>query len=192
MKKTIFILFMGLIITTGITAQDFIKYPIKSGSVNYTMNMMGVDNNMVVYFTGNGGVQCTDVQMEMFGQKIHSRSIVKGKTAFNLDMTEKTYTVEELSEEQIKKMSNYFSDKDATMEGVTKLGEEVLLGKNCQIYSMNKDGADMKLWIWEGLMLKMETVAMGMTVNMVASAISETAPDPALFEIPSDFIKKEQ
>jgi hypothetical protein len=63
------------------------------------------------------------------------------------------------------------------------------MDKTCQIYKMTKDGAEIKFWSWKGLMLKMESNVQGMSMNMKATAISESAPDQSLFEIPSDFTK---
>jgi hypothetical protein len=59
----------------------------------------------------------------------------------------------------------------------------------CQVYTLNKDGAEVKLWSWKGLMLKMESSAMGMVINIVATSINESAPDQSIFEIPEDFSK---
>lgn len=189
MKKATLILILGFLIITGNSIQAQMTYPIKTGSIAYTMSMMGTDNLMTMYFSDNGNVQCTETQMEMFGMKIHNRSIVKDKKTFTLDMTQKTYTETDLSAEDFEKMNFFSSDDALAKEGATKVGEEEILGRNCQIYKLTKDGADMKMWIWKGMMLKMETVAQGMTINMVATAITESAPDASIFEVPSDFTK---
>jgi hypothetical protein len=91
MRKLIFLLLMSFIVNLGLSAQE-INYPVKTGSVSYTMSMMGTDNLMVMYFNENGKSQCTDVQMEMFGMKIHNRTIIKDKKSYVLDMAKKTYT----------------------------------------------------------------------------------------------------
>jgi hypothetical protein len=94
-----------------------------------------------------------------------------------------------VNEADLKKNSFYMSDSDITKEGVTKLGEEEILGKTCQIYSLTENGAEVKLWVWKGMMLKMESSQQGMTIKIIATEISESTPDQALFEIPSDFTK---
>jgi translation elongation factor P/translation initiation factor 5A len=190
MKKLTLILILGLTLNFGLSAQDFYKYPISSGSVTYKMSMMGTDNTVVTYFKNNGNMQCTDMEMELFGMKQHNRTILKGNKSCTLDMNQKTYTEIEISNEDMKKQGMFLDEENAAqMEGVTKLGEEVILGKTCQIYSMNKDGAEMKFWTWKGLMLKMEANSQGMVISMNATAISESSPDEVLFEIPSDFTK---
>lgn len=104
-------------------------------------------------------------------------------------MALKIYTVSDLDPNS-QNMKLYSSEETLIKEGAKKLADEEFLGKNCQVYSMTKDGADIKLWVWQGLMLKMETSAQGMTMSMIATTISESSPDPVLFEIPSDFTKK--
>jgi hypothetical protein len=187
MKKPILLLLIGLLFNIGLSAQPNINYPIKSGSVSYTMSMMGTDNLMTLYFDDNGNKNCMDVQMEMFGMKIHNRTVIKDKRSYVLDMTQKTYTENEASEADYKKV--FMSDEDMAKEGITKLGEEEIIGKNCQIYSATENGAEVKFWIWKGMMLKMETASQGMTIKMIATSISESTPDPTLFDIPSDFTK---
>jgi hypothetical protein len=190
MKKLSLILILGIILNTSLSAQKAINYPLKVGSVQYTMSMMGTESIMTLYFEDNGNTQCSNTEMVMFGMKINSRNIIKGKMSYALDMTQKTYTETELSEEDLQKAASYYSDESVTeMEGVTKLSDEVVLDKNCQVFLMNKDGAEMKMWTWKGLLLKMEMTSQGMKIDIVATSISEANPDKSFFEIPSDFTK---
>jgi len=189
MKKILSLIFLGIVLNTAINAQNHFNYPINKGSITYTMTMMGTDNAMTLYFDNSGNTQCTEIQMEMMGMKMHNRTIIKGTTSYILDMTKKTYTEKELSEEDLDKAGFFMKEEATTEEGVTKVGEEEILGKNCIIYTMDQGGGEVKLWIWKGLMLKMETSAQGMTVSMVATAINETSPDSSVFEVPSDFSK---
>jgi len=190
MKKTALILIIGIILNAGLTAQEYIKYPLKTGSVTYTLSMMGADNTIMLYFDNSGNTQCSNVEMEVFGMKVHTRNIIKNNISYALDMTQKTYTETQLSKEDLQKMGTYLTDENAAnTEGIEKVGEETIMDKTCQIYKMTKDGAEIKFWSWKGLMLKMESNMQGMSMNMKATAISESAPDQSLFEIPSDFTK---
>jgi hypothetical protein len=190
MKKAALILIIGIILNAGLTAQEYIKYPLKTGSVTYSLSMMGADNTIMLYFNNSGNTQCSEVEMEVFGMKVHTRNIIKNNTSYALDMSQKTYTETQLSKEDLQKMGTYLTDENAAnTEGIEKVGEETILDKTCQIYKMNKDGAEIKFWSWKGLMLKMESNVQGMSMNMKATAISESSPDQSLFEIPSDFTK---
>ena len=190
MKKHLLLVLLVVIFKSTLSAQNYFNYPLKTGSITYTMSMMGADNTMILYFVDNGNKQCSDVRTEMFGMKIHNRNIIVGKKTYLLDMNQKTYTERELSEEDLQKTGFYISDERMTKEEINKIGEENLLGKNCQVYSLNEKGSEVKFWLWKGLMLKMETGSEGMSVNIIATDIKELAPDKALFELPSDFSKK--
>lgn len=199
MKKSIFILVIGLFLSIKlyaqvepITPENDIKYPIEAATVEYTMSMMGSDNTMIIYFKEFGKIQATDAKISMFGMTQHSRNIMLDKMMYELNMIDKTYKESELTEEQIKKNKTFLSDEELmSQEGVTRGDKEEFLGKLCQTYLMNKDGAEVKFWSWEGLVLKMETSAQGMTVSLVANSIKENTPDNMYFEIPSDFTKSE-
>ncbi len=200
MKKAIFTLVLGAILNFSMMAQvepiptdvEPIKYPIDAGTVEYTMSMMGSDNPMTIRFKEGGKTQSTDVEISMFGVTQHNRSIMIDNMMYDLDMAKKTYKESELTEEQMKKNATFLSDeKIMKEEGVTKGEKEEFLGKTCQTYVMNKDGAEVKFWSWDGLVLKMETAAQGMTISLVAKSISEGTPDNMYFEIPSDFTKQE-
>jgi len=199
MKKSVFILVLGLFLSINlqaqvepIQAQNDIRYPIEEATVEYTLSMMGEDNTMIIYFKDYGKAQSTDAKISMFGMTQHSRSIMLENKMYELNMVEKTYKESELTEEQIKKNSTFLSDEKAMAEeGVTKGEMEDFLGKSCQTYVMSKDGAEVKFWSWEGLVLKMETSAQGMTVSLIAKSIIEESPDKMFFEIPTDFTKQE-
>ena len=199
MKKAILTLVFGLFLTVGLKAQvepvspqDQIKYPIEAGTVEYVMSMMGTDNKMTIYFKDYGKAQSTEAKISMFGMTQHNRSIMQDNKMYELNIGEKTYKESELTEEQVKKNATFLSDeKLMAEEGVTKGEKEDFLGKSCQTYVMSKDGAEVKFWSWDGLVLKMETSAQGMTISLVAKSITEGTPDNMHFEIPADFTKSE-
>lgn len=192
MKKSIFVLILALCLKIQLSSQVNVKYPIEAGSVEYSMSMMGSESTMTLYFEDFGNTQCSDAKVSMFGVNAHNRNIMKGKQAYALDMNTKTYTERELTDEEIKKQAYFLTDEAALKEeGITKLEDEDFLGKPCQVYSMNKDGADVKFWSWQGLMLKMETITQGMTISLIAKAINETTPDQSWYQVPDDFTTSE-
>lgn len=200
MKKAIFTLVLGAILNISMMAQvepipadvEPIKYPIDAGTVEYTMSMMGSDNPMTIRFKDGGKTQSTDVKISMFGVTQHSRSIMIDNMMYELNMAENTYKESELTADQMKKNATFISDeKMMEEEGVTKGDKEDFLGKSCQTYILSKEGTEVKFWSWDGLVLKMETSAQGMTISLVAKSITEGTPDSMYFEIPSDFTKQE-
>ncbi len=201
MKRSILILAIGILLNVSLKAQiepvqpkdqEKKRYPLESATIEYTMSMMGSDNPMTIRFKDGGKKQSTEVKMSMFGITQHNRSIMIDNMMYELNMAEKTYKESELTEEQAKKNATFLSDEKAMEEeGFTKGEQENFLGRLCQTYTMNKDGADVKFWSWDGLVLKMESSAQGMSISMVAKSITEGDPDDMYFEIPSDFTKQE-
>ena len=62
MKKSIFILVLGLFLNLNLSAQlesvqNDIRYPIEEATVEYTLSMMGSDNTMIIYFKDYGKTQ---------------------------------------------------------------------------------------------------------------------------------------
>ncbi len=201
MKRLILILAVGILLNVSLKAQiepiqtqdqEKKRYPIEAATIEYTMSMMGSDNPMTIRFKDGGKKQSTEVEMSMFGMTQHNRSIMIDNMMYELDMAKKTYKEIELTEEQMKKNTTFLADEKAMEEeGFTKGEKENFLGKSCQTYTMNKDGADVKFWSWDGLVLKMESSAQGMSISMVAKSITEGDPDDMYFEIPSNFTKQE-
>lgn len=170
-----------------------IKYPVKSATVVYDFEMFGSTSEMTLYFNDYGSEQCTEAKMEMFGQSTHNKSIIKDKIMYSLDMMNKTYTKKQMTDEELTKAGNYFDEdnRDFEAEGIEKGGKEKFLGKNCQIYTMNKDGAEMKMWVWDNLLLKMESSAQGFSITLAAKEVKEGKVSKSIFKIPSDFELKE-
>ena len=69
-----------------------------------------------------------------------------------------------------------------------KLGNEEIMGKDCQVYSMQENGAVSKLWIWKNIILKMTAEQDAMSMEMLAVDVQETDDFPkGIFEVPEGF-----
>ncbi len=191
MKKTVVILIIALFgISLSGYSQGKKTYSIKSGTVEYEMEMLGMMINSTLHFDNYGARECTVVKMEMFGQLIESRTFRKDEYVYSLDMIAKTYE-KALFKEKAGDYSNMNFEELAEAEaGITKNGTETFMGKKCIIYGMDKDGAIGKFWIWNDLMLKMEVESQGFTIVMEAKKIKEGSISQDLFEIPTDFTEK--
>lgn len=67
---------------------------------------------------------------------------------------------------------------------IREVGEETVAGKPCKIYTVRKEEmgmtADVKMWVWKGLQLKMETTMGGTTLySETTTGIRENVPIPA-------------
>ena len=191
MKKTSVILIIALLaVSLSGYSQGKKAYSIKSGTVNYEMEMLGMTVTSILYFDNYGAKECTTVKMDMFGQKIESRTFRKDEYVYSLDMVAKTYQKEVFKEKAGDYSSMNFEELSEAEAGITKNGTETFMGKKCIIYDMDKDGAIGKFWIWNDLMLKMEVESQGFTIVMEANKITEGSISQDLFEIPSDFTEK--
>ncbi len=165
------------------------KYPFEAGIIKYESSAMGMQTSLDLYFKDYGKVECSISEMDMAGTKMIMKSITKDGYLYALNMNEKRGT-------KMKTDSDFSSfridvemlEEKLMQNGGQKLGTEEVLGRTCQIYSMSQDGANSKIWIWETMMLKMETEQNGMTMTMEAKSIEETTNFPkGIFDIPADF-----
>jgi len=188
MKNAILTIILGLFIFTTLSAQENAQFPIKSGIVKYST--IGLGNGIsTLYFDDYGKTICEDFNGTVWDQEIHTRTIVKGEIINILDMDEKTFTLENNTLMKSKIIEEYFFNEETYQtKGYINVGKDVVLGKNCKIYSLKKEVL-IKVWVWQGLILKKEDDLLGGSV-IYASSIEEMTPDKMIFEIPDDFIKQ--
>ncbi len=172
MKKTLFLL---LIISVVISAQDFKRYQFKSGKVKYKTSgsMKGTET---MYFDNYGMLELkeTKATLEMMGikQVTDARTIMNGKWVYTIDnnsgkankvenplysMFPEGGNLEKVGEEMMKNM------------GGKKIGSETLLGKKCDIWEIQKLMS--KVWVWKSIPIKSEVNMMGMNITQIATSV---------------------
>ncbi len=166
-----------------------VKYPFKSGYIKYANDAMGMKSTLTVYFDNYGAQECAVSEMDMGGQKMTMRSLLKGDYLYQLSM-------DQASGSKVKVDENFrtylfdtkeFEKKKHEVNG-KKLGTGEVLGKPCQIFSMEENGATSKLWVWKNVMLKMVAQQGAMEMSMEAIEIKETSDLPkGIFEVPEGF-----
>jgi hypothetical protein len=174
----------------GETASVKGKYGIKSGIVEYSTQVMGMDAKQFLYFEDYGRMEAQDVQMDIMGTAIHTVTINRDGYIYNIDMVKKTGTkvmatpinsvsidFENLSEQMIKDMN------------ITKEGTEEFLGKNCEKLGIDytKMGLKGTYLVYKGVALLVDTEMGAMKMKLVADRFTENASIPAeKFEIPEN------
>ena len=172
MKK---LLFISLIISIAISAQDFKRYEFKSGKVVYqsTGSMTGSET---MYFDNYGmlEVKNTTATLEMMGikQVTDTKVIMNNKWVYTIDnnsgeankmenplysMFTKGTDLEKVGEEMMKNM------------GGVKIGTETIIGKNCDIWEIKKLMS--KVWVWKSIPIKSEINMMGMKITQLATSV---------------------
>ncbi len=101
------------------------------------------------------------------GVKTHNLTLMDGEFTYAVDLVKKTGTktktpmMEALirnAESENKDLTDVGTDMMVQMGGKI-VGEEQILGKNCQIWEISN--MKTKTWIWNGIVLKSETSMMG-------------------------------
>jgi len=186
MKKLIFIL---LVVSVIISAQDFKRYEFESGKVTYKTSgsMQGTET---MYFDDYGmlEVKNTKATLEMMGikQVTDTKVIMDGKWIYTLDnnsgdankMENPLYSMfpdgadlEKVGEEMMLNM------------GGKKIGTETLLGKKCDIWEIKKLMS--KVWVWKSIPIKSEVNMMGMNIIQIATSVEVDIDVPSnVFKIP--------
>ncbi len=193
MKKLILI---SLLFSITVSAQDFKRYEFKSGKVVYqsTGSMNGAET---MYFDNYGmlEVKNTKATLEMMGikQVTDTKVIMDGKWIYTLDnnsgeankMENPLYSMfpdggdlEKVGEEMMINM------------GGKKIGTESLLGKECDIWEIEKLMS--KVWVWKSIPLKSEVNMMGMNITQIATNVEVDIDVSAdKFKIPEGVVFKD-
>jgi len=171
-----------------------IQYPFKSGIVKYESEAMGRKTNMTLYFKDYGKVECSVSKIDMGGQSMTMRSLIKDGYLYSIADAQKNGTKMKVDDSY----STYIIDPELFEKKLSeingeKLGTEKVLGRTCQIYSMNENGAESKMWVWKNMMLKMSAKQNGLSMTMEAKSIEETDKFPkGVFNVPSTYTITEE
>ena len=193
MKKFVFIL---LLVSITLSAQDFKRYEFKSGKVVYqsTGSMTGSET---MYFDNYGmlEVKKTKATLEMMGikQVTDTKVIMDGKWV---------YTIDNNSGEANKMENPLYSmfpeggDLEKVGEqlminmGGKKIGTETLLDKKCEIWEIKKLMS--KVWVWKSIPIKSEINMMGMKITQLATSVEvDIKVSPNEFKLPAGVEFKE-
>jgi hypothetical protein len=188
MRNSIIAIIIGIAISSITTAQENIKFPIKSGIIKYNSTGLSVGTS-VLYFDNYGSILCEDFTGTIWEQNIKTRTIAKDSNIYILDMLEKTFTVEKMTIAGQKLYDEfYFNEKNFVENGFRKEGEELVIGKNCYIYS-STNGPLIRLWVWKSLILKKEDDLLGGSI-LYATSLQELSDNIKIFEVSADYKKQ--
>ena len=150
--------------------QELHRYKMRSAIVNYKVTGMQ-EGTETLYFERWGMREAryteTEIKMMGMGVKTHNLTLMDGEFTYAVDLVKKTGTktktpmMEALirnAESENKDLTDVGTDMMVQMGGKI-VGEEQILGKNCQIWEISN--MKTKTWIWNGIVLKSETSMMG-------------------------------
>ncbi|MFN8257667.1 MAG: DUF4412 domain-containing protein [Bacteroidales bacterium] len=165
------------------------KYKIESGIIQYRLDMMGVQSNLTVYFKEYGNVEASTTEAEILGEKTAIVTLQKDNYYYTYTPAKKSGTKIKMEEGQITDESGArkMTETDIINLGGKKTGSEMVLGKECNIYSLTDNGTETKVWVWNNMFLKSIASFNGMEMKMEVLEIRETKDFPAgIFDVPLD------
>ncbi|RJP71540.1 MAG: hypothetical protein C4539_04850 [Ignavibacteriales bacterium] len=173
------------------------RYEVKSGIITYEIenNMMQGKMTQILYFDDYGAKESreTITEMKMMGQSIKSHKINFNKDGYmyDLDLEKKTGgKMKGLLPQGMEVDINKLSEEMKKEYNMKKIGTENILGKECDVNSMDYAKMNMKgtVSLWQGLTLKSDIDMGKIKVKTVATKFEENVSVPASkFEVPSDF-----
>ena len=131
--------------------------------------------------------------MNVMGMSIKENklNIMDGDWMYGIDFDNKTGTkmknplLEELVEKSGSEDLMEFGEKMMKQMGGKKIGQESILGKNCDIWEVKNLGT--KTWVWNYVTLKTESKIMGQTINITATKVDfDSDIPPGKFKIPAN------
>ncbi len=162
------------------------RYTVKSAIVEYEISGAQTGSE-TLYFKNFGEKEARYSQMniKMFGFNSETKNltIIDRDWLYTINLKEKQGTKMNIAKAQemaMKGMQNpmlqNFGKKAIQKMGGIKEGTEKILGKTCQIYSFPQ--MNMKVWIYNGILLKSTMNYSGMEMNYIAKSLQENVAIP--------------
>ena len=184
--KRFFTLCAVLLVAVTALAQEAPKrFGIKSGEFKTMTDMMGQNIEATTYFDDYGALQYSRTKMSMMGMDIDMGTLQRDGKNYMINYGEKT-----VQETPTQESINYLdlNEKTVAKYKVKELGQEVVAGKECTVYSLEisqmGQTAKTKAYVWNGIPMKTVTETMGMNLSATVVEIKEVPVDASLFEVP--------
>ncbi len=173
------------------------KYGVASGIITMDLEIEGANSTMktTVYFDHYGKRESSET--------FSSTTLENGQhfdahvMAFNMDGYQYQIDFDHKSASKFKynpeAMSGGFSfatmtEKMKKAYNVKKVGTETILGRECDVYTMDSPDVKGSFSVWKNITFKLHTVSGGFTTNVIARKFIENAPIPKeKFEVPAGF-----
>ncbi len=173
------------------------RYQVKSGIITYEIenNMMKGKMTQILYFDDYGAKESREsvTELKMMGQsfKTHKINFNKDGYFYDLDLEKKTGgKMKGMLPKGMDMDINKLSEEMKKEYNIKKVGTETVLGKECDVNTMEYAKMNMKgtVSLWQGLTLKSDMDMGKINVKTVAVKLEENVSVPASkFEVPSDF-----
>ena len=190
MKRTLLLL-SALFLAVALNAQDA-RYGIKSGHLKYETQTSGGLQYNEVWFDDYGRMQIQHDQIMMEGMgNYHTEVLLRDNKVYTSAWFDDERTNEAGMTEGFPDL-NYLNPSEQFKKDTQfkEVGKEEVFGKPCTIYTYKQKEllrtVNIKVWVWEGIILKMETKGiLGANNSQMVTLLEENIPIPAsTFAVP--------
>lgn len=177
-------LFLGQSASFGQKSKSVFYYPVKSAYIEYVHSGSSTGTE-TMYMDHNGKVSAryTELTTKSLGSttKTNQITIQKDSVFYTIDVDKKTGIKQtiHIDPKDVEKWTKEGEEAWKDM-GFKKTGEEVLLGKKCDIW----EGMSSKIWVWQNFSLKSEMNIMGKSVIEAKKIEIGGSIDNSKFELP--------
>ncbi|UCH65250.1 MAG: hypothetical protein JSW63_11700 [Ignavibacterium sp.] len=182
-----------------ITIKDQKFFGIESGIVEYKMTG-SQRGNKTLYFKDWGRKQAefstSTIKVGRYSKDANLLKLSDGNWQYIINLESKTGTkrerpvLEKLRDFNDQISYGEFGEQLALIDGGLETGSEPVIGKKCRVFELKSKNS--KLWLWNWLILKSETLSGKVKVNVQATSIQENvAIADSIFKPPLDVLVTE-
>jgi hypothetical protein len=191
MKKLLLISILAILAISFNSCSDS-RYGIKSGTITFANNMMGIEIKTTQHFKDYGDIELIITEMEFNGQKNKEYSLRRDGYMYSYIEGNPEGIKVKLNDSIADAEGNKLDEASVVKQGGKKTGNEKILGKDCIVYELPVNMSNSTIWVWENILLKMVANQNGMDMVYEAKEIKETSDFPAgIFDIPANVNFKE-
>lgn len=197
--RNIYLLIFLLVCFSNAYSIDMKKYQVKSGIVEYSIS--GVQTGKQTLYFDNWGLlsaEYTQATTTFMGMTVptNTLSLTTQEWTYNIDLDKKEGT--KIANKEIEELMKSLQGKDLEEMGrkmleklnAKKIGNETFLGKNCEVWEIQKLSS--KVWLYKYIPLKTISNIMG-TITIEATKFEENVSIPAdKLKVPSGIKITEQ
>lgn len=163
------------------------RYSLKSGTVEYKGNIMGFSSTQTTWFDDFGAKEASETVMDMMGTTVRTLMIIKDGFVYNIDPDKKTGSRTSAAIGSANINFENLTDEIIKEWNIKKEGQEEVLGRSCQKYSLENSSFSIKgnYWVWKGVAIKMDMDMSSMKMLIEAVNIQENSVVPVnKFDVP--------
>ncbi|MGB9702255.1 MAG: hypothetical protein ACPL1A_05945 [Candidatus Kapaibacteriota bacterium] len=197
--RNIYLFIFLLVCFSNAYSIDMKKYQVKSGIVEYSIS--GIQTGKQTLYFDNWGLlsaEYTQATTTFMGMTVptNTLSLTTQEWTYNIDLDKKEGT--KIANKEIEELMKSLQGKDLEEIGrkmleklnAKKIGNETFLGKNCEVWEIQKLSS--KVWLYKYIPLKTISNIMG-TITIEATKFEENVSIPAdKLKVPSGIKITEQ